>query len=327
MTANHIGHPGLLYTIPRPAPAKLLTAFEHNTSSTSDLPKTPDQINTIVFLGGLADGLQTVPYVSPLAAALPSSWRLVETILGSSYRQFGFSGLDEDVSEIEQLVTFIRRLRPRGRVVLLGHSTGSQQVMHYLLSPQKYELEGRAKVDGGIMQACISDREALTIMVDEEIVTKATALAQEYASVGKQGFYLPVDLIEPIFGSIPMTAKRWLSLASPGPEHEGEDDYFSSDLPEERLKLTFGQLGASKARLCWLFSGADEYVPSTVNKETLVKSWHHYARQGNGIVDEASGIVKGATHTLGRDDESLKELIERIINFLQRTERSSGPMR
>ena len=38
----------------------------------------------------------------------------------------------------------------------------------------------------------------------------------------------------------PVSAKRRLSLASPGPSHSGEDDFFSSDLDDERLATTFG---------------------------------------------------------------------------------------
>lgn len=41
-------------------------------------------------------------------------------------------------------------------VVIMGHSTGSQDVIHYLTSPSP---SPRPKVDGGIMQAPASDRE------------------------------------------------------------------------------------------------------------------------------------------------------------------------
>ena len=320
MTAEISAHPGILYTIPRPSPLKPLTAFNHY-SDPSKPPASPNTgAHTVIFLGGLFDGLQTVPYISPLVSSLPIGWTLVESILGSSYRQAGFSSLDEDVEEIEQLVKFVRDLRPDGLIVLLGHSTGSQQIMHYLLSPLKLGARERAKVDGGIMQACISDREALAMMAREEDVTKATLLAQEYAGTGGLEHLLPVELMEPILGNIPVTAKRWLSLASPGPKHEGEDDYFSSDLPGERLEKTFGQLGASGVRLCWLFSGADEYVPKTVDKEVMVRKWHHYAKLGDALVDEASGIVMGASHTLAQDGEPSKELVARLVGFLQRIE-------
>lgn len=326
MTTGLSTHQGILYTVRQPAPLTPLTAFEHSTGSTEILAALDNPIDTIIFLGGLSDGLQTVPYTSPLASSLPASWRLVETILRSSYRQFGFSSLDEDVAEIEQLVMFFRELRPGGRVVLLGHSTGSQQIMHYLLAPLKQGSPKRARIDGGIMQACISDREALALTAREEVITRATVLAQEYDSTGNQSQFLPLELIEPIFGAVPVTAKRWLSLASPGPKHEGEDDFFSSDLSNERLDRTFGQLGASKARLCWLFSGADEYVPDTVDKEVMVSKWHHYAELGDGLVDEASGIVTGATHTLAQDGEPLKQLIARITSFLERVERPAELM-
>lgn len=46
------------------------------------------------------------------------------------------------------------------KVVVMGHSTGSQDVIHYLSSPQSDD-ERRPEVDGGIMQAPASDREGL----------------------------------------------------------------------------------------------------------------------------------------------------------------------
>jgi hypothetical protein len=43
------------------------------------------------------------------------------------------------------------------KVVFMGHSTGSQDVIHYLTSPS--DLTSRPGVEGGIMQAPASDRE------------------------------------------------------------------------------------------------------------------------------------------------------------------------
>ena len=65
------------------------------------------------------------PYVEHILNALPSSWALIEHTLSSSYRQFGIASLGEDVAEIAQLVEYFHQLRPNGKVVLLGHSTGS----------------------------------------------------------------------------------------------------------------------------------------------------------------------------------------------------------
>ena len=114
--------PGVLHPISPP-----LVAFEHRHYSQ------PQASNIIIFLGGLCDGLLTVPYVRHIASSLPSSWALMEPILSCSYRQFGISSLGKDVAEIAQLVEYVHKIHPHGKIVLLGHSTGSQQVMHYCM--------------------------------------------------------------------------------------------------------------------------------------------------------------------------------------------------
>ena len=318
---NSTAHRGVLYSIPRPQASSTsagtpLIAFNHQGSH---LPFN-SAANTLIFLGGLTDGLLTVPYVAPLVSSLPPSWTLVEPILGSSYRQFGISSLGEDTAEISLLIRFFRELRPGGKVVLLGHSTGSQMVMHYLLSPEVGGEGRRPKIDGGIMQGCVSDREAMGTMIGSELIEKANTMAHEYVRQGKAEYTLPSDVTGPIFEKVPVTAKRWLSLASPGPDHDGEDDLFSSDLSNERLEETFGQLGKERARLCWLFGGKDQYVPVSIDKEEMVKRWEDLARKGGAAVDEASGIVQGASHTLEEGGEATTQLIRRVLEFLQRVE-------
>ena len=117
----------------------------------------------------------------------------------SAYEGWATGSLDRDVGEMEALV---RHLRSQGEwrcarsgearnparpadtpgmatIVLMGHSTGSQDVMHYLTSrtPSPWSRfrdvphlrpffagvrdmpSGRAVVEGGILQAPVSDRE------------------------------------------------------------------------------------------------------------------------------------------------------------------------
>ena len=316
MTSGNV-HPGVLHSISVPStpgkPASTLVAFEHTPSSNHDdpLPVT----NTLIFLGGLFDGLQTVPFVAPIVSALPPSWSLIEPVLSSAYRQWGFSSLGENVAEIAPIVDYFRRLRSKGKVVLLGHSTGSQQVMHYLLSDS-----GLPSIDGGILQGSASDREAIDLYVTQAEYDSVCKMAQSYIDEGRGGDILPFSTTESIFKHAPVSAKRWLSLASPGPLHNGEDDYFSSDLDDGRLERTFGRVGKHGTRLMFLFGSEDQYVPDTVDKAKLVERWHHHIKQGGGVVDLGSGVVEGASHTLQGDDEALEGLISRVLEFLKRYE-------
>ena len=268
-------HPGVLHRISPP-----LVAFEHRRHPQSQAS------NTLVFLGGLFDGLLTVPYVHHISSFLPPSWALIEPTLSSSYRQFGISSLGKDVAEIAQLVEYLHELHPNGKVVLFGHSTGSQQVMHYSISPGP-----RPKIHGAVFQASVSDREALTALVSSENYQSTCATARSYIADGRGDDVLPFKLTAASFQAAPISARRWISLASPGPDHEGEDDYFSSDFDDERLSKTFGHLGKTGMRISFFYSGSDQYVPSAVDKSKLVEKWHKHVRRGGGIIDEGSGVV------------------------------------
>lgn len=194
--------------------------------------------------------------------------------------------------------------------------------MHYLLSPG---LEERPNIDGAIMQASVSDREGFLMMLNQEIYDSGVKVAQAYVEDGRGEDILPSSVTK-MFPRTPISARRWLSLTSPGPEHDGEDDYFSSDFSDERLEGTFGKIGATGVWICFAFSGADEYVPEFINKERLVAKWERIIREGGGVVDEASGVVEGATHnvansTEGRaSDDSVQDLLIRVVGFAQRVQ-------
>lgn len=203
--------------------------------------------------------------------------------------------------------------------MLLGHSTGSQQIMHYLLSRPRLP-----EIHGAIFQGSVSDREALTMSLPHAEYEAACQLAQKYIDEGRGGDILPSSITKSSFASAPVSAKRFLSLASPGPLHAGEDDYFSSDLADERLEKTFGALrNAGMMRICFLFSGSDQYVPESVDKVGMVERWHEYVRKGGGVVDEGSGVVDGATHTLMEGGKGLEDLVKRVVGFLERLEAAS----
>ncbi|KAL9631214.1 MAG: hypothetical protein Q9164_006011 [Protoblastenia rupestris] len=319
-------HPGRLHQIPRSVTNVFsslppLVVFEHLPH-----PSAFPNKNTLLFLPGLFDGLLTVPYTPTLAASLPEDWKLIEPILSSSYRQWGFSSLNEDVAEIAQLVTYFRNLpdtkdirKGNNKVVLLGHSTGCQMIMHYLLSNPTggYEEGKRPRIDGVIMQGSVSDREAMNVFISTKEYEDTCKTAKQYIDDESVEYVLPIHLTQKAFGNAPVTAKRFLSLASPGPDHVGEDDYFSSDLGEERLKMTFGKIGGLGVRVAFLFGERDQYVPDHVDKDKLVESWQEYVKKGGGVVDEVSGVLPGATHTLKEGGVAVEELTKRVNEYLK----------
>ncbi|EPE26849.1 alpha/beta-Hydrolase [Glarea lozoyensis ATCC 20868] len=282
-----------------------LFAFEHTPQKTSSSAQ-----NIIIFVGGLFDGLHTVPYASRLADALPPSWTLAQAILSSSYTGWGISSLQKDVEELSDCVSYFRSIKP-GKIVLMGHSTGCQDVLEYLTGPGH---ENRKPIDGGLIQAAVSDREAIFTMMDPDTIKSVCAKAQSMVDGGDDDEILPSTDIGSIF-PCPVSAKRFLSLASPN--HDGDDDYFSSDLTDDQLMKTFGSLPNSTP-ICILLSGSDEYVQPDVDPAKLLARWIEIAKSGKGKVDENnSGVIEGATHNLAGNSESVvNDLMKRVLGFL-----------
>lgn len=120
----------------------------------------------------------------------------------SAYTGFGTSSLDVDVDEISLLV---QHLRPsHKKIVIMGHSTGSQDVIHYLLN--------KTGVDGGILQAPVSDREHFTVE-DKAGWLKGLPKATELVKAGR-GSQLLDDEFNKSAG-LRFTAYRLWSLLSP----------------------------------------------------------------------------------------------------------------
>ncbi|EME39569.1 hypothetical protein DOTSEDRAFT_75285 [Dothistroma septosporum NZE10] len=203
----------------------------------------------------------------------------------------------------------------------MGHSTGCQDCMEYTVGKH---AEKRPKVDGVILQAPVSDRESLEDELPQAHKHEADLLALKMIREGHDKDAMPNRLTKPIFGRLAVTAKRWVDVSSPGPDHSGADDYFSSDLPIERLKATFGKLPASSPLLI-LFSGSDESVPSKVDKHKLVKTWIDNVKAGGGSVDDKNGgVVAGASHNYNGDPEGVvQNMVKRVLGFISRLDEES----
>ncbi|KAL1958272.1 hypothetical protein VTO42DRAFT_4780 [Malbranchea cinnamomea] len=327
-----------------------LSAFEHTVPGNGQAKR-----HSLLFVGGLSDGLNTVPYVSDLAQALESEdWSVFEVLLSSSYSGWGLSSLEKDVQEIAKCVEYVREYKASqnlgqassGLIVLMGHSTGSQDVLHYLHSSNPLPSVPHSKrplVDGAILQAPVSDREALLDVVRkgtendspqtlEKLFAELVAMAKANQNFEGTDFLLPLSMTKRIGLSedVPISSRRFLSLASPdSPQSPREDDLFSSDLNDERLKQTFGMIGSrgllGKSILV-IPGGADEFVPASVDKEELLKRWEAATKQGgcgnNRIWDVNSRIIPNAKHSPSGESQSeqRQELVSTVVRFLKSLE-------
>ncbi|TVY81986.1 UPF0613 protein PB24D3.06c [Lachnellula suecica] len=320
MISKPRSHPGILHHY-----TENLVAFEYTTTSPSI-----SKPHSILFIGGLGDGLATTSYTTDIIHALqPTPWSFFSLVLSSSYSQWG---------ELKASC---------GKIVLMGHSTGSQAVLHYLYNPNPHDSAPafdpelrhpvRPALDGAIMQAPVSDREELQMCArdgfGEKSPAEVEALFREIEAIvrdgarGDQAFdtLLPLALTSPIYGRVPISCRRFMSLLSPtSPSEPHEDDLFSSDLSDERLAATFGMVATRrllKGRLLVLVSGADQSVPEYVDKEDLLSRWRNAANQREKESvwdDEYSGVIPGASHALsdGDQEEPRKDLVKRILGYI-----------
>ncbi|KAL1965342.1 hypothetical protein VTN77DRAFT_5779 [Rasamsonia byssochlamydoides] len=349
------GQPGILHQY-----TNKLAAFEY-TSSTNTRKKP----HSLLFIGGLGDGFFTVPFVADLAAALePTDWSLFSVLLSSSYTAWGLGSLGRDVEEIAQCVQYVQKYKesqlgeqsgPK-KIVIMGHSTGSQDVLHYLYSPNPLpfnpEFEDglrhitRPAVDGAILQAPVSDREAVAEgqingtekLSGNEFATSFLQLVDmarrvTYADGNKMDVLLPLNMTAKLGypPDVPISARRFLSLTSPdSPENPREDDLFSSDLPDKRLQETFGMIATRdllRSKLLVLYSGNDQYCPEKVDKEELLRRWKAATNKTIREVwdDEHSGVIPGATHNLEGEGEAeaRRDLVSRVMGYLNDVEKLS----
>ncbi|KAL8651438.1 MAG: hypothetical protein Q9226_004711 [Calogaya cf. arnoldii] len=287
-----------------------LVAFEHTRNGIS-------RNNSLLFVGGLNDGFLTVPYAQDLAAALPPSFSFIEVLLSSAYSGWGHSSISQDIDELGQCVEYFHSLRPGGKVILMGNSTGCQDVLGYL----SYQ-GSRPKVDGGILQAPVSDREAMEMVYPAEDSRRYTEMARQRVKDGKGDHVLPNEVSLQLLGAR-VTANRWLSLASPGPERAGEDDMFSSDLGDGRFQSTFGMAGKRGVALMILFSGNDAFVPKAVDKQALVARMEKAFVDGGGQLSEGSGVLLNASHTVREVGEVRAELLKRVTSFVESVDKGT----
>lgn len=82
---------------------------------------------------------------------------------------------------------------------------------------------------------------------------------------------------------------------------------------------TFGAIKPDSTKVLVLFSGLDQCVPESVDKEELVGTWIRVMKEKRIRVDEErSGIVEGANHDLkGVKEVVLEDAVERVKGFLK----------
>ncbi|KAL5785441.1 hypothetical protein ACOSQ2_007833 [Xanthoceras sorbifolium] len=255
--------------------------------------KTGDYKQQVVFVGGLTDGFMATEYLEPLAIALDEErWSLVQLLMSSSYSGYGTSSLQQDAKELDQLISYLINKEDSEGVVLLGHSTGCQDVVHYISTNAACSRAVRS----AILQAPVSDREYRATLPETAAMID---LASEMIKEGRKSEIMPREA-DPC---APITAYRYYSLCS----YMGDDDMFSSDLSEDQLRTRLGHMANTPCQV--IFSMADQYVPEYVDKKALV------ARLCRAMGGAEKVEIEHGNHSLSN---RVQEAVQAIMDFVKR---------
>ncbi|CAF2341318.1 hypothetical protein HID58_038925 [Brassica napus] len=267
--------------------------FKYGPKSIQVAFKTGEYKQQVIFIGGLTDGLLATDYLEPLAIALDKEkWSLVQLLMSSSYSGFGTSSLKQDAQEIDQLVSYLINKENSEGVVLLGHSTGCQDIVYYMGTNAACSRAVRAT----ILQAPVSDREYKATLPETPALID---LAAKMISEGRAEELMPKEA-DPC---APISAYRYHSLCA----YMGDDDMFSSDLSDDQLKTRLGHMANTPCQV--IFSMGDEYVPDYVDKKALVN------RLSKAMGGAEKVEIEHGNHSLSN---RVHEAVQAIIGFVKR---------
>ncbi|KAJ0036021.1 hypothetical protein Pint_24909 [Pistacia integerrima] len=267
--------------------------FKYGPKPTQVAFKTGDYKQQVIFIGGLTDGFIATEYLEPLAIALDKErWSLVQLLMSSSYSGYGISSLKQDAMELDQLISYLINKEDSEGVVLLGHSTGCQDIVHYMRTNAACSRAVRA----AILQAPVSDREyKATLPETAAMIDLASSMIKE----GRESELMPREA-EP---SAPITAYRYHSLCA----YMGDDDMFSSDLSDDQLRQRLGHMANIPCQV--IYSMADEYIPEYVDKKALVE------RLCKALGGAEKVEIEHGNHSLSN---RAREAVQAIITFVGR---------
>ena len=219
---------------------------------------------TVVFVPGLTDGPMSLSYLPRLAEALADAaarrrtFRLCQPVLSSSYLGFGVSSLRRDCEELDDVIRGVGPAHPGGDkdVILVGHSTGCQDAVAYCARGAH-----ASRLRAIILQAPVSDREAMAMDAGEDAIEAASATAASLVAEGRGDRLMPRDA--PGVFATPITAERYASLSG----RMGEDDMFSSDLTDAELEAKLKGVAELGVPVMLAVSAGDQHVPARVKND------------------------------------------------------------
>ena len=222
--------------------------------------------NAMILLPGLTDGFMSMSYTEELSAELLKlDYSMVQVNLSSSFSQYGISSLKQDCQELTKLLKAIVKVYKFQKIVMLGHSTGTQDALYYMRYGELAEM-----VSGVILQAAVSDRDIFSTWEETPHLKQE---ADKLIAEGK-----PLALISGRLLGAPITAERYSSLVG----RLGDDDMFSVDLTEAELEPI---LSPVKVPIFLCFSEDDQFVPDKDAQKNLAEKMLSVLRKNVDVAE------------------------------------------
>lgn len=243
-----------------------------------------------VVLGGLTDGLLSVPYVQKLSESACT----IQPQFSSSNTGFGITSIDNDVQELCILLSH-PRLLCFNSIILVGHSTGCQILMRFLRDKLSNDdtCGVYSKIHRLILQAPVSDRQGFLDGSDE----MSSILSWATTEPCPQN-----DIIysNGLFCGAPINAARVRSLLT----RMGDEDFFSTDLSVDeicsQIHNASGNTTGRNINIECVLSGSEEYIPSD-SFETYHQFFKHEfkeaMRREYPLFEVGVHVVEGADHS------------------------------
>jgi alpha-beta hydrolase superfamily lysophospholipase len=201
-------------------------------------------------------------------------------LAGAAYERFG-----QSVEDIRTMIAFARA-RGYSRVILAGHSTGANKVLHYAARARD------RRVSHLILLGPISDVAAEAKRIGERDLHRRVAAAERIARRDPQA------LVPREWGF--WSARRYLSLFRPG----GDEDVF----PYYRPGARWTALRSVRVPVAAIVGSRDEYLDR--RPQELLEAFRRNASRARSFTGI---VVPGARHGFQNRERELADLIVRWI--------------
>ncbi|KAL7713725.1 Hydrolase [Entamoeba marina] len=253
-----------------------------------------EDVPLIILLSGLTDTLFSVEYFQQVAKELQHKYYVCSPSLRSSGSGFGYLTIWDDIEDIDKVLQHITTTYKSTNIVIVGHSTGCQDIMILL----QLQLHKKYPIKKCVLQAPVSDRDA--VENDSEIKKVIEEIENKYQQPIKDLVHnkTKTELISTKYlydDKYFVSEDRFLSLIAPG----GDEDWFSYDIMDYSTKFKCIDIPC-----LFVFCLNDEYVPLTTKlyKELIER------------IDKSNEFIR--THTY-EDDHSLTKSSLSFIQLLQ----------